>query len=163
MLGFQEHPHNLQVSSETQSARATPPTSWIRICSINKIPQVIRAHIKLWQHPSRRFFVQGKVLKKTSGIGRQQFGFLLGLHTPEEDLCPRIAVPPDPKPVAAPGVARLIILLAGLLPTPTRASLGRPSCFPPPRLGSYCAQLEPFVAGASGLRRRGKPGGGAAD
>lgn len=76
---------------------------------------------------------------------------------------PRIAAPPDPKPVAAPGVARLIILLAGLLPTPTRASLGRPSCFPPPRLGCYCAQLEPFGAGASGLRRRGKPGGGAAD
>lgn len=69
---------------------------------------------------------------------------------------PHGADPPDPKPVAAPGVDRLIILLAGFLSTPTSASPGRSSCFPPPRPGGYCAQLEPHAAGAPGAAAAGQ-------
>lgn len=73
----------------------------------------------------------------------------------------REAAPPYPKPVATPGVDRLLILLAGFLSTPTHASPGRSSCFPPPRPGGYCAQLEPYAAGApravaAGEARRGR-------
>lgn len=69
---------------------------------------------------------------------------------------PPEATPPDAKPVAAPGFDRLVILLAGFLSTSTHASPGRSSCFPPPRPGGYCAQLETYAAGAPGAAAAGE-------
>lgn len=78
-----------------------------------------------------------------------------------ERFVPQVATPPDPKPVAALGVALLIILLAGFLPTPTRASPGRPSCVPPPkprRLLCTAGALRgwSFRAAAAERARRGR-------
>lgn len=69
---------------------------------------------------------------------------------------PREAALPDSKPVATPGVDCLIILLVGFLSTPTHASPGRSSCFPPLRPGGYCAQLESYAAGAPGAAAAGE-------
>ena len=94
--------------------------------------------------------------KLLRGIAYQYSGFSPELLFHGQRFVPPEAAPPDPKPVATPGVDRLIILLAGFLSTPTHASPGRSSCFPPPHPGGYCAQLEPDAAGAPGAAAAGE-------